>query len=439
MKAIHFAVSLGVMVLIVSCEPNSLLTDVQQKVGAANEGSSDSITAFAIVSPAATGAINGSTIVVTVPYNTSVTALVATFATTGASVKVGSAVQNSGITANDFTNSVTYTVTAANGSTQNYVVTVSVLPFGSYTTADNLGSNFVNGVVGGSYIYAATSNGMSISINGGSTWTTYTKQTNGLAANQIMGVAVSGSTIYAATSDGGLSYSTNGGTNWSTYSYPTTSGFGTSNLSNFLMHVCVSGSNVYVATDGAGVSVYNGSSWTNYTLPNGTLNNDVYSVAVNGSTICAATAGGLSIYNGSSWTTYTTANGLASNQVMGVWIGAHSTIYAATNGGLCVSTTGGTSWTTYTTSNGLGSNAVNDVTVGYNVDNNGNITRTNIFAATSGGLSVSHDGGTTWTNYTIANGLAGNGINGLSGVATGTSSGLIYAATNGGVSVGKGW
>ena len=443
MKTVHFAVPLGallgVAVLLVMCQPNSLLVDVQQKVSDAKESSDNSITEFGIVSPAATGTINGSVIVVTVPYNTSVTALVATFATTGVSVKVGSTVQNSGITANNFTNPVTYTVTAANGSTRGYVVTVTVLAFGSYTTANNLGSNIVNGVVGGSYIYAATSNGMSISINGGSTWTTYTQQTNGLANNQVMGVAVgTGPTIYAATYGGGLSVSTTGGSSWTATSYPATSGFGASLVSNYVMCVCLVGSKIFAAT-WDGLSVYNGSSWTNYSTANGLGSNNVYAVGVNGTTIYAATAGGLSIYSGSIWTNYTTANGLASNQVMGVAIGTGSTIYAATSGGLCVSTTGGTSWTTYTLASGLGSSIVNGVAVAYNVNNQGFITRTNIFVATSGGLSVSHNGGTTWTNYTTASGLAGNVVNGLSAVPTGTSSGLIYAATNGGVSVGNGW
>ena len=89
---------------------------------------SKTLTAFSFASPAASGAINESakTVAVTVPFGTNLTALVATFTTTGASVKIGSVVQISGTTLNDFTNPVTYVVTAADGSTQNYVVTVTV-------------------------------------------------------------------------------------------------------------------------------------------------------------------------------------------------------------------------------------------------------------------------------------------------------------------------
>ena len=90
--------------------------------------SAKALTSFGIVSPAASGTIDESahTVAVTVPSGTNVTALVATFTTTGAQVKVGSTVQTSGVTPNDFTSPVTYSVVAADATTQNYVVTVSV-------------------------------------------------------------------------------------------------------------------------------------------------------------------------------------------------------------------------------------------------------------------------------------------------------------------------
>lgn len=65
---------------------------------------------------------------VTVPAETDVTALVATFeATVGAKVKVGTKNQVSGTTENDFTSPVTYKVTSQDGSpSRNYVVAVTV-------------------------------------------------------------------------------------------------------------------------------------------------------------------------------------------------------------------------------------------------------------------------------------------------------------------------
>ena len=93
------------------------------------------ITAFSFSSPSATGTIDETAMAISlsVPYGTNVTALVATFSTNGAAVKVGSAVQVSGTTANNFSNPVTYTVTAADATTQNYLVTVTVTPPYDYT------------------------------------------------------------------------------------------------------------------------------------------------------------------------------------------------------------------------------------------------------------------------------------------------------------------
>lgn len=105
--------------------------------------STKDITAFSFngLTPAVTATINGTAITTTVPYGTSVTALVATFTTTGASVKIGGATQTSGTTPNDFTNPVTYIVTAADNSTQNYTVTVTIAPIGTHTITASSGAN----------------------------------------------------------------------------------------------------------------------------------------------------------------------------------------------------------------------------------------------------------------------------------------------------------
>ena len=88
------------------------------------------ITAFTVPGQAGTTTINESstTIALTMPYGTDVTALVATFTITGSSIAVGSTTQESGTTTNDFTSPVIYTVTAADTTTQDYTVTVTVNP-----------------------------------------------------------------------------------------------------------------------------------------------------------------------------------------------------------------------------------------------------------------------------------------------------------------------
>jgi len=97
--------------------------------------SAKAITAFSL--GGVVGTINeaAKTIAVTMPSGTSVTALVATFTTTGASVKVSSTIQVSGTTANDFTSPVVYTVTAVDATTQDYTVTVVTEPANKPATA----------------------------------------------------------------------------------------------------------------------------------------------------------------------------------------------------------------------------------------------------------------------------------------------------------------
>ena len=97
------------------------------------------ITAYSLAG--VTGTINetAKTLAVTMPTGTNVTALVATFTTTGAGAKLGAVAQTSGTTPNDFTNPVAYTVTAADGTTATYTVTVSVaLSSAKATTAYSL-------------------------------------------------------------------------------------------------------------------------------------------------------------------------------------------------------------------------------------------------------------------------------------------------------------
>lgn len=84
---------------------------------------SKDITAFDFISPAATGVIAGPDITLNVPAGTDVTNLVPTI-----SVSAFATVSPLSGVAQDFTNPVTYTVTAEDGSTNVYTVTVTVDP-----------------------------------------------------------------------------------------------------------------------------------------------------------------------------------------------------------------------------------------------------------------------------------------------------------------------
>ena len=96
--------------------------------GASSSGSSaKAITAYSIAGPngVVKATFSGSTISATMPYGTNLTNLVATFTTTGSSVAVNNTTQHSGVTPNNFTNPVIYTVTASDGSTNNYTVKIT--------------------------------------------------------------------------------------------------------------------------------------------------------------------------------------------------------------------------------------------------------------------------------------------------------------------------
>lgn len=75
------------------------------------------------------------TITVTVPFGTDVTKLKAKFsASPFSTVRVGSAEQESGTTENSFASPVVYTVSADDGSSSNYTVTVNVTPIETLDT-----------------------------------------------------------------------------------------------------------------------------------------------------------------------------------------------------------------------------------------------------------------------------------------------------------------
>ena len=94
--------------------------------GIASPSSAKAITAYSLTGTTGTIIESAGTIAVTMPYGTDLTALPATFTTTGASVKVGAVVQISGTTENNFTSAVEYIVTAADGTTATYSVAVTV-------------------------------------------------------------------------------------------------------------------------------------------------------------------------------------------------------------------------------------------------------------------------------------------------------------------------
>ncbi|OIR05618.1 putative glycoside hydrolase [mine drainage metagenome] len=121
-KSLRWFMALLVVAFVAGCGGSSGV--------AVAPGSTKAITAYSLAAyPAAVVTINEplKTIAVIVPNGTSVTALVATFTSTGVgSPTVGGVSQVSGTTVNDFTLPKPYIVTAGDGTTATYTVTVSV-------------------------------------------------------------------------------------------------------------------------------------------------------------------------------------------------------------------------------------------------------------------------------------------------------------------------
>jgi hypothetical protein len=106
--------------------------------------------------------------------------------------------------------------------------------------------------------------------------------------------------------------------------------------------------------------------------------------------------------------------------VLGVFASG-STVYAATSIGLAISTDGGTSFSNNTTADGLGNNTVRGVYA---------IGSTVYVATFGGGLSISTDGGATWSIRTTADGLGSNDVLGVYAVGS-----TVYTATTNGLSI----
>jgi hypothetical protein len=135
--AVFFVCSVAVFYFSCNSSPTSL-------------GGEKTITSFSLSSPAAdTGIIDetAKTIVLHVPEGTNLTTLVANFTTTGKSVLVGPILQVSGVSSNDFSNPVTYTVRAADNSTVNYTVTVKVVIVPKAITSFSFVSPAITGVI----------------------------------------------------------------------------------------------------------------------------------------------------------------------------------------------------------------------------------------------------------------------------------------------------
>ncbi len=91
----------------------------------ATSSSAKEITSYSIPSLGITGTISGNSVYLLADQLTSLTPFTASFTSTGKKVAIGNIEQTSGVTSNSFSSSLIYTVTAEDGSSQNYTVTLT--------------------------------------------------------------------------------------------------------------------------------------------------------------------------------------------------------------------------------------------------------------------------------------------------------------------------
>jgi Bacterial Ig domain len=151
------------------------------------------ITSFILAGVSGTIIETTKTITLTLPFGSDVTALIATFSTTGVSVRVAGIEQTSGSSVNNFTNPVIYTVIAADGSSVEYTVTVTVINWEITTFPAELYGNW----------YSDYDGTWQWGISGSTTIRTFNRfftlhSTYGLAGNEYEYMAI--------TTEGGLWY-----------------------------------------------------------------------------------------------------------------------------------------------------------------------------------------------------------------------------------------
>jgi len=179
--------------------------------------------------------------------------------------------------------------------------------------------------------------------------------------------------------------------------------------------------NIWLGTGGGGVSVFDGEHFTHYTVNEGLSNNFVASILEdqNGNIWLGTEGGGVSLFNGESFTHYTVNEGVSNNIIFSIAEDQSGNIWLGTGGG-GVSLFNGESFTHYTVNEGLSNNTVWSVLE----DKRGNI-----WLGTDGGVSLFN--GESFTHYTVNEGLSNNIVFSI----LEDKRGNIWLGTAGGVSV----
>ena len=328
-------------------------------------------------------------------------------------------------------------------------------------------------LINGSYMYTATTSGLYRSADQGYSWTQ--KAASGLS---VLGLAATGSNVYATTQEYGLYISHN---NFDSYTTSTTATSGGLCPCYYRSLSLVNAATPILYINGYQKSTDESTSWTNIGSPGdptfaldsfaaGTGSSAVVMMATNDNGGKATNGLTITVDGGASFIQRKGGDGSGlpgSNVVRAVADGANGAstkIWGASSQGAFMSTNAGNTFTPLTkavngisddtnisdifylggkvyatgpsgvsiSTNGGSSFSVVGDTTAYNsssLDIAVEQTTGDIFSASSAGLSVSRDGGLSFTLKTTADGLGGSPL----GVATGGS--LVVVASLGGISV----
>lgn len=271
-------------------------------------------------------------------------------------------------------------------------------------------------------IYAANA-GIAVSRNNGSSWSIQ-NEAQGLGGSFIGDIVHdTAGNVYAATS-GGLSKTENDGLSWITNPafQPPLEGQSINSMAIAANQTLYLG-----AYSGLFSSVDGGDTWNTVRTADFHVA-DIYCSSAGGLYIATDTGISVTLNNGVSWLDLGSADGLSGNQASAVFVDSSGVIYVSAfdvtdytiyGKGLSVSLDNGTSWSTYTISDGLPDNYI---PVLFSAG-------TRVYAGGNSGLSYSDNNGITWIPVRENGEFPGNNVRDV----VKDSQGRLFAATTSGI------
>ncbi len=246
----------------------------------------------------------------------------------------------------------------------------------------------------GDKIYIGANKYIWVSLDGGKTWLKDLPDTE----SNIFNIYCKEDSLFVGTYEGGLYISENLSTNWN--KYKPENGITSNNIENMY----ISNIGIFVATykGGLSLSTDQGSSWLTQTTANGLISNSVSSIFTYNEKIFVGNRkttsyeGGLSLSTDMGYTWTTLLNSSTSFTSINSIYAKDNNIYTGTNGGCYYSTDGGDNWVIINKNNGLLDNNIGKIYFNENLI---------IIGYYNGGLSISHDDGSTWMHNSEIDGF----------------------------------